>query len=139
MQALNPRYEPVLNGKWALVVEDDAHSLVAISSILRDLGVRFKRNTTGANVTQQISEMKPPPDFILLDIDLPNGNALAIQQRILALPRLRSIPIIALADEDERGLQRELDQAGFAAFVLKPIPRREFAEMLERLIANEPV
>lgn len=129
----------MLEGKWALVVEDDAHSLVAISSILRDLGVRFKRNTTGANVTQQISEMKPPPDFILLDIDLPNGNALAIQQHILALPRLRGIPIIALADEDERGLQRQLDQAGFAALVLKPIPRREFTEMLERLIANERV
>lgn len=129
----------MLDQKWALVVEDDAHSLVAISSILRELGIRFKRNTTGANVPQQMREMNPPPHFVLLDIDLPNGDAFIIQQRIQATPALRSIPVIALASESDLEAREQVERAGFSALVLKPIPRREFVSLLERLLANERV
>jgi len=129
----------LLDQKWALVVEDDAHSLVAISSILRDLGIRFKRNTTGANVPQQMREMNPAPHFVLLDIDLTNGDAFIIQRRIQAIPAVRSIPVIALASESDVETRKQVEQAGFAALVLKPIPRREFTNLLERLLANERV
>ena len=129
----------MLEQKWALVVEDDAHSLVAISSILRDLGIRFKRNTTGANVTQQIKEMNPQPNFVLLDIDLPNGDAFIIQRRFQTTATLSSIPVIALASEDDLDLRQQVDRAGFAAFVLKPIARRQFSDLLERLLADERV
>ncbi|MEP7292779.1 MAG: response regulator [Chloroflexota bacterium] len=129
----------MLEDKWALVVEDDAHNLVAISSILRDLGIRFKRNTTGVNVQQQMIDMNPLPNFVLLDIDLPNGDAFIIQRRIQAVPALSAVPVIALAAEEDFTLRQQLDQAGFAAFVLKPISRRPFTQLLERLLANERV
>lgn len=129
----------MLEDKWALVVEDDAHNLVAISSILRDLGIRFKRNTTGVNVAQQISEMKPLPDFVLLDVDLPNGDAFIIQQRIQTTPALRDIPVIALAAEEDVTLRQQVERSGFAALIMKPIPRREFTQLLERLLTNERV
>ncbi len=70
----------MLENKWALVVDDDAHSLVAISSMLRDLGIRFKRNTTGAKVPEQMRSMNPPPDFVLLNLDLPHGSAFTINE-----------------------------------------------------------
>ena len=72
----------MLEDKWALVVENDAHTLVAISSILRDLGIRFKRNTTGENVVEQIRAMNPRPDFILLDTDLPHAEAFVINRHV---------------------------------------------------------
>lgn len=133
------RYETVLAGKWALVVEDDAHSLVAISSLLRDLGIRFKRNTTGANVPQQIHDMKPHPDFVLMNLDLASGEAFTIQRRIQSSPVLRSIPVIALASEDDRALREQVANAGFAALVLKPLPRSHFGDLLERVLADERV
>jgi CheY-like chemotaxis protein len=133
------RYETVLEGKWALVVEDDAHSLVAISSLLRDLGIRFKRNTTGANVPQQIYEMKPFPDFVLMNLDLASGEAFTIQQRIQSTPMLRSIPVIALASGGDFKLREQVENAGFAALVFKPLPRNQFGDLLERILADERV
>ncbi len=130
------RYETVLEGKWALVVEDDAHSLVAISSLLRDLGIRFKRNTTGANVPQQIDEMQPLPDFVLLNLDLASGEAFAIQRRIRSNPALRAIPVIALASDEDFDLRGRIEQAGFAALVFKPLPRREFGDLLTRILSS---
>ncbi len=129
----------MLKQKWALVVEDDAHSLVAISSLLRASGIQFKRNTTGTNVAQQIRAMEPLPDFVLLDIDLANGDAFIIQQRIRATPGLRDIPVLALSSEDDAQLRQQVERAGFAAFVPKPIARHPFTELLQRLLTNERV
>ncbi len=129
----------MLENKWALVVEDDAHSLVAISSLLRDLGVQFKRNTTGANVSEQMRTMTPSPNFILLDIDLAGGDAFVINQRIQSDPTLRQIPVIALGSTDDFPLRQQMQRAGFAALILKPIPRRRFADLLERILGGDQV
>lgn len=129
----------MLESKWALVVEDDAHSLVAISSLLRDLGVRFKRNTTGANVPQQIAEMQPLPDFVLMNLDLASGEAFNIQRRIRATPGLRAIPVIALASAEDFQLRQQVERAGFAALVFKPLPRNQFGDLLQRILAGERV
>ena len=130
-------FETLLEDKCALVVENDAHSLVAISSILRDLGVRFKRNTTGAKVIEQMRAMTPWPDFVLLDIDLPLHQALAINHHIHTDPLLRAIPVIAVGSVIDFAVRQRLQNEGFATFVLKPLPRRQFGELVERILAGE--
>lgn len=137
--SITPRFKTVLESKWALVVEDDAHSLVAISSLLRDLGIRFKRNTTGANVPQQIAEMQPQPDFVLMNLDLANGEAFTIQRRIRATASLRTIPVIALASAEDFQLRQQVERAGFAALVFKPLPRNQFGDLLQRILSDERV
>jgi len=127
----------VLEDKWALVIENDAHSLVAISSLLRDLGIRFKRNTTGANVVEQIRAMNPLPDFVLLDIDLPHDAAYTINHRVQADPVLRTIPIIALGSVIDFGVRKRLQHEGFATFIAKPLPRRQFGEQVQRILGGD--
>lgn len=123
---------------WALVIEDDAHSLIAISKLLREHGISFKRNTTGAQVVRQITEMQPRPDFILLDLDLPQGDSLQICSAIQRSPSLSSLPIIAIGDLQVEMLPR-LRRCGFASFLPKPLPRKQFAEYLGRILAGEQV
>ena len=127
----------MLKDKWALVVEDDAHSLVAISSILRDLGIHFKRNTTGTNVIEQIRAMNPTPDFVLLDTDLPQGDAFTINQRIQSDAAVRDIPVIAVGSVIDFALRQRLQREGFATFVLKPLPRRQFGDLLQRVLGGD--
>ena len=126
----------MFEGKSALVVEDDAHSLVAISSILRDLGIRFKRNTTGVNVIEQLRAMNPQPDFVLLDIDLPREEAFLVSRRIQADPTLRAIPVIALGSVIDFPTRQRLQRDGFATFIVKPLPRRQFGELLQRVLGG---
>ncbi len=127
----------VLDDKLALVVEDDAHSLFAISSILRDLGISFKRNTTGANVLDQVRAMTPLPDFVLLDTDLPQGDTFAINRLIKTDPLLAHIPVIAIGDEQTLDLLAQLRQAGFASFLSKPLPRSQFGDILRRILGGD--
>jgi CheY-like chemotaxis protein len=129
----------VLEDKWALVVEDDAHSLVAVSSILRDLGIRFKRNTTGANVAEQMRAMSPPPDFVLLDIELASSDSFAVLRHIKAEAAARGIPVIALGSNQEFALRQHIRRVGFAAYLPKPLPRRQFGDLLQRILDGEAI
>jgi len=112
----------------ALVVEDDAHSLFAISLIMRDLNIQFKRNTTGAKVYQQLVAMEPAPDFVLIDLDLPNADACSILHKLNTDPKTLHIPIIAIGDSNCSFLQVRALQLGAVDFMLKPFSRRQFAE-----------
>jgi len=127
----------VLKNKWALVVEEDAHSLIAISSILRDLGIHFKRNTTGANVSEQMRAMNPPPDFIFLDLDLSSGDAFAINRQLHS--ERTDVAVIAFSSGQDFALRQRAQNEGFAAFVHKPLPRRQFGDLLLRILAGERV
>ncbi len=129
----------MLENKWALVVDDDAHSLVAISSMLRDLGIRFKRNTTGAKVPEQMRSMNPPPDFVLLNVDLPHGSAFTINRTIQADPAVRGIPVIAIGTGDSSPLRQQAQHSGFASYLAKPLPRRQFGTILQRILSGEHV
>jgi CheY-like chemotaxis protein len=129
----------VLKDKWALVVEDDAHSLVAISSILRDLGIRFKRNTTGANVVSQLRAMTPLPDFILIDTDLSGGDAFVILRQMQATGETAAIPVIGFGAAQEFAARQRARSAGFAAYLPKPLPRRQLGNLLARILDGENV
>ena len=129
----------MLANKSALVVADDAHSLLAICSILRDLGICYKRNTTGVKVVEQVRAMTPPPDFILLDIDLASGDAFGIYQRLQSDPVTCTIPVIAIGSMPDYARSQRIRRADFSAFVLKPLPRQRFADLVERALSGEHV
>lgn len=123
----------VFEDKQALVVEDDAHYLLALSSLLKGLKIHYKRNTTGANVLQQAQRVRP--DFILLDMDLPDGDPFKIYERLREDGELRHVPVIAIADGRliEDLLPRILN-SGFAGHISKPIPHRAFEDLLRRVL-----
>jgi CheY-like chemotaxis protein len=121
----------------ALVVEDDAHSLFAISLILRDLSIDFKRNTTGAKSVQQLMSMDPLPDFVLLDLDLPGADAFSILRKLSADPKTQHIPIIAIGDSNCIDLQSRALKVGAVEFLLKPFSRRQFAELVAQVTGKK--
>lgn len=129
----------MFNNIWALVVEDDAHSLVAIAAILRELGIQYKRNTTGAGVLRQIRAMQPPPNLVFLDLDLPGGDSLAICQAIRVQPDLGNIPIIAIGPASMVAYRGQLMAAGFTGLIVKPLPRVHFPALLQTALEGKPM
>lgn len=124
----------MVEGICALVVEDDAHSLVSIAAILREYGIRFKRNTTGSAVVQQAHTLHP--HFILLDLDLPDGDSYHILQALQSDPVLAHIPVIALGDSAQTDLLKRAQQAGFAGFLPKPLPRKQFGTYIQGVLTG---
>lgn len=124
---------------WGLVVEDDAHSLIAITAIFKELGIKYKRNTTGARVAQQAHTMRPKPDFILVSMDLSEGDPFAICRAIRYDPHLAHIPLIAMGSAACIPLQPQIKALGCAGFLLKPLPRKQFGPLIQRILAGEEI
>lgn len=121
----------------ALIVEDDAHSLMAISSMFNEMGIKFKRNTTGADVIQQALTMNPRPNFILLDLDLPQGDPFEICNMLRSDDDLANIPVIAITDQTVEYLLSQVKGVEFSACLPKPLPRKQFGMLLQEIMAAE--
>ncbi len=122
----------VFKPKQALIVEDDAHNLLALGSLLRGLNIRYKRNTTGADVLPQARRMRP--DFILLDMDLPYGDPFAIYAKLRQDSDLKNVPVIAIGDSRLLNeLHPRILKSGFAAHLAKPIAPRALEDSLKRI------
>lgn len=127
------KIEKMLNNSLALVVEDDAISLFAITSLLNRMRIRYKRNTTGAKVIQQARDMHP--DFILLDLDLPAGDAFKICEAIYADPSLCNVPVIATGDPNVlRKLQPRIRAGQFAGIIPKPMCQQDLDGLLHDVL-----
>jgi PleD family two-component response regulator len=122
-----------------LVVEDDAHSLIAITDIFNELGIQYKRNTTGTQVMRQLHTMHPKPDFILISMDLSEGDTLAICKAIRVDSAVAQVPVIVMGSIGSLSRQPQAQAAGCAGFLLKPLPRKQFGLLLHRILAGEAV
>jgi CheY-like chemotaxis protein len=124
----------VFENTWALVVEDDAHDLLAVTQLLKELRIQFKRNTTGKDVALKAREMQPRPDIILLDMDLPDADTFDICGAIHSDDLLANIPIVALGSPKWTEYKTALQGCGFAGFISKPLPRKCFGQLIQDVL-----
>jgi CheY-like chemotaxis protein/DNA-binding XRE family transcriptional regulator len=75
----------------------------------------------------------PPPQLILLDLDLPKMDGLEVLRRIKADPRTRSIPVIILAASNQDKRLPAANQLGAATHILKPVVFQNLLEAALRL------
>jgi CheY-like chemotaxis protein len=75
--------------------------------------------------------MQHRPELIILDIDLPDLNGYAVLQRIKRTPDLAATPVLALsAGALLADIQRGME-AGFVAYLTKPLEVNRFLEAVE--------
>jgi two-component system cell cycle response regulator DivK len=124
-----------LENDWALVVEDDAHHLLIISSILREMGLLFKRNTTGSGVERLANALQP--SIIIIDLDMPGQIPFSISQAVKASPMLCHIPLLAIGGQQWQTALDQVRESGFAGFMSKPLPRKQFMQAVNRILAGQ--
>ena len=76
------------------------------------------------------------PDVILMDLSLPVVDGLGATRRIRKLPRMSSIPIIAVSAHDTADFHSEALAAGCDAYITKPIDFAELEELIEKLLSR---
>jgi CheY-like chemotaxis protein len=104
--------------KTIAVVEDNADNRLLLQAILDGLYV-VQEYESGPAALRGFGVARP--DLVLLDISLPGMDGLEVLRQVRAAPALHGLPVIALtahamADDRDRFLQ-----AGFDAYVAKPI------------------
>ena len=123
----------------ALAVEDDAGGMAIIGVMMRYLGMQAYLNTTGEGVVELARAMKPRPDIIFVDINLPKTTGYDILRRVRADDKLKGVLVVAVTAQDADTEIPKCMAAGFDGFIGKPISRSRFPRQIRRILSGEPV
>jgi PAS domain S-box-containing protein len=129
--------QPASTRGRVLYVEDNAVNVLLMEAIvgLRP-GVHLQVCTDGAQGLA--AALAAPPDLLLLDMQLPDGDGSALLRRMRAQPALAAVPAVAVsaaARSDDLRLARE---AGFVAYWTKPLIVDEVLAGLDALLDPSP-
>jgi len=101
------------------VVDDAADNLILISLSLQSNGFRVLTANNGEEAIKVASLARP--DLILMDIAMPEMDGLSAARRIRKLTELQHVPIVALTAFNTSGFRRAAYEAGFDAYLTKPL------------------
>lgn len=116
----------------ALIIEDNENNLELIRYILEEANYKTRFAMTGLEGVQQATTI--PPDFIILDIQLPDINGLEVLKRIRAHPAGKDVPIIAMTSYAMSGDRERLLAAGCTSYIEKPIDPMSVIHQIEQVI-----
>ena len=79
-------------GKMILIADDDPVVVQSLSRRLQHLGYQVFRSPDAAHAL--MGAMKVQPDMVILDVNMPSGNGLAVAEMMASDPRYANIPVI---------------------------------------------
>ena len=115
-----------------LVVDDLEDNLILISLSLQSNGFRVLTATNGEEAIKVASLARP--DLILMDIAMPEVDGLSAMRRIRSLPELQHVPVIALTAFSTSGFRQAAYEAGFDAYLTKPLDFDRLNSLIEMLL-----
>ena len=119
-----------------LVVEDNEDNMVLITMLLKNAGYEYIWADTGLKGVQLALEQEP--DFVLLDIQLPDIDGTEVLKRIRALDvDVAKIPIIAMTSYAMAGDRERLLVAGCDGYIEKPIDPMRVISQIQEILREE--
>jgi two-component system cell cycle response regulator DivK len=116
------------HGPLVLVVDDDARNRRLAVEVLRLAGLETVEAGTGAEALSHAFAKRP--DLVLLDLQLPDLDGVAVARELRADARTAEIPVVALSALRLDGREAWLREAGFDGFLAKPIDVAEFPHVV---------
>ena len=112
----------------ALIIEDNEDNRVLIQFILEHHGYRTLLTRDGRSGIEQAISCRP--DFVLLDIQLPDLNGLEVLRAIREAKVNADVPVVAMTSYALSGGEVRFVEAGCSGYIEKPIdPRKVMAQI----------
>ena len=119
LEKLNSSDEDLV-GQTALLVDDDARNIFALSSVLERRGMKVLTATTGSEAVTLV-ESNPEIAIVLMDIMMPQMDGYQTIGVIRTNPSFRRLPIIALTAKAMKGDREKCLEAGASDYLAKPV------------------
>ena len=121
--------------KTALVIEDNEDNMKLITFILEKNGystIKAENGKMGIELA-----LKEKPDFILLDIQLPDIDGLEVLKELRSSEINGEIPIIAITSYAMSGDRERMIEAGCNGYLEKPIDPANIMNQINKVIGEE--
>jgi DNA-binding NarL/FixJ family response regulator len=111
-----------------LIVDDHPMVREGVRSMLEPAGVQIAGEAgTGEDALRMAAALEP--DIVLLDLELPDLDGLAVLRRLKAFERPMAVLVVTM--HDDPALVRRAVEGGAAGYVLKGVGRGELLSALE--------
>jgi two-component system cell cycle response regulator DivK len=115
-----------------LIVEDNEKNMKLVRDVLQVKGYSTLEAVTAEDGIKLAMEHKP--DLVLMDIHLPGMNGIEALGVLRADPSTASIPVIAVTASVMQQDRKLITDAGFEAYVGKPINLKEFLDAVRGML-----
>jgi CheY-like chemotaxis protein len=122
--------------KKVLVIEDNENNMKLLTFILEKNGydtIGAENGRTGINLA-----LKEKPDFIILDIQLPDMNGLEVLKEIRKSEVNGNIPIIAVTSYAMGGDREKIMAEGCNGYIEKPIDPVNVIKQIKEITGDNP-
>jgi CheY-like chemotaxis protein len=118
-----------------LVVEDNPSNLDLARMVLEGNGFTVDTASNGQEGLEKARHLRP--DLILMDMQLPGVDGLAVTRQLKADPATRSIKVVALTANALKGSEEQALAAGCSGYIAKPIELKKFMLQVTNFLEKE--
>lgn len=111
-----------------LVVDDNPINLKLACELLEVEGYQIEKARDAEEALPMFGELSY--DLVLMDIELPGMDGLALTRLLKANTATQGIPIVALTAYAMKGDDQKAFDAGCVGYITKPIDTRKFAQQI---------
>lgn len=122
-----------MSNKTVLIIEDDRQFSNLLALYLSQEGYTPIQHYSGAGAFERARELKP--DFITLDLRLPERDGWEVLRALKADPQTKDIPVLVISVSEDGELALNL---GALDFMPKPVRRSDLQALLSRLATPQP-
>ncbi|MFI5335825.1 MAG: response regulator [Opitutales bacterium] len=122
-----------LASKTALLVDDEAYFRRFVGEVLRQEGVGKVLEAHNGKEAVDLFNVKPP-DFVILDINMPQMDGLEALKALR--PLAPDMPIIMLTSIADEMVVEQCVNAGATFFIRKDVPPKELANELKTVLSD---
>lgn len=119
-------------GETVLIVEDNAVNLELVRDLLEVAGYTIQEATSGEEAINKVNQLQP--HLVLMDLQLPGMDGLAVTRKLKGDPATRDVIIVALTAYAMRGDAEKVFEAGCDGYISKPIDTREFPQLIAQFL-----
>jgi DNA-binding response OmpR family regulator len=117
-----------------LIAEDSRDSREMLTTLLHLKGYKVIGAEDGVEAVD--IALKTLPDLILLDLELPHLNGLAVTKNLRCHPHLVNIPIVIISGHDPAVFRPLALEAGCTDYLLKPIDFERLDQIFDEIIPH---
>jgi two-component system, sensor histidine kinase and response regulator len=119
-----PDFHQALRGARVLIVDDLPLNRRVLAEQLAASEIRYAAAASAGEALETLREARDrgdPFNVAILDYRMPDMSGEELGMRMQSDPNCRGIALVMLTSSDERDLPQRLEQAGFTAFLVKPV------------------
>lgn len=117
-----------------LVIDDDASTMMIISSTLKSVGYSVVQAYGGDDAVRKAKAQQPA--LVLTDLEMPDITGVEIIDRLRADPETQHIPIVAVTSHVWDVIAQSASQVGCDGYLTKPFLPKQLIETVRKFLAS---